>query len=179
MPTGQLGAQGSILMPPELKQVLSQVQDPSAAGNILGLAAVRQALFDVLGAYPAANVLPYFYSFELSSRNGDAVAANSTGNASIKVTADSAFIAMAAVGASKGSYLLDMRIDASDRQLNNRAVHSVAAVGTAERPGRLWKPLLLPANSTVSFTVTDLSGEDNDIFYTLTGFKIYGYTPDA
>jgi hypothetical protein len=173
-----LPGKGQIPMPPEMAQIGRSLQ-PEALANMLGLASIRQALFDILGAYPAANVLPYAYSFELSSRLGNALAANGQATATIKITADAAFIARYVNGASTGAYLIDTRIDASDRQLNNRAVHSAAFVGTAERPDILPKPLLLPANTTVSFDLTDLSGADNDVFFTLLGFKIYGYTPNV
>lgn len=169
---------GQIPLPPQLQQLMQGGGlTAEGAANTLGLASIRQALFDTLGAYPAANVLPYAYSLEKSSRISDPVPADTTVSASIKITADSAFIARYVTGASKGAYLLNPRIDSSDRQLVNRPVHSAAWVGTAERPNILPKPLLLPANSTISFDMTDVSGAENDIFFTLIGFKIYGYTP--
>ncbi len=66
-----------------------------------------------------------------------------------------------------------MRMDASDRQLMNQAIISSALVGTAERPAPLHKPLLLPANTTISFDLTDLSGATNQVYFTLAGFKVY------
>jgi len=167
-----------IVMPREMQSLIGKIP-PAAEANMLGLASLRQALFDVLGAYPAANVIPYAYSFELSARLSTAVAANATANANIKVTADAAMIGMRITGASKGAYLITPRIDASDRVITNRPIHSSAWVGTGERPNYLDKALLLPANSTISFDVTDLSGASNDIFFSILGFKIYGYTQDT
>lgn len=171
-----------IIMPPALRSAIDQGManrqlpiSGDGAATLMGLASIRQALFDVLGAYPAANVLPYAYSWTRAAINSNAVAANDTVNTSIKITADSAFVATQVRGTSTGAYRVLPRIDSSDRVLANEAVHSNAYVGTAERPAYLPKPLLLPANTTISFDVTDLSGASNDIFFTLMGFKIYGF----
>lgn len=199
----QVPSMPQIPMPPELKQqintlynltnqigpdrngavpataLLAKINAEAAQSTVLGLASIRQALFDILGAYPAANVLPYGYSFSNTTAKGNAVGAGATINNSIKITADSAFIARYVTGASTGAYLIFPRMDASDRQLVNEAVHSAAWVGTAERPNILPKPLLLPANTTISFDVTDLSGAENEVYFTFIGFKIYGYTPET
>lgn len=134
---------------------------------------IRQALFDILGAFPQDNVIPYFYSFINTQANGNQLAANGTAVNSIRISADSAFIAMSIRGTSTGDYLAFMRQDASDRQLMNIGVNSNALVGTAERPAPLHKPLLLPANTTISFDLSDLSGAGNNIWFTLAGFKVY------
>jgi hypothetical protein len=177
----------TIAMPPEMEQaagILADKNEQNAPGamealaNLLGLGAIRQALYDVLGAYPATNVMPYAYSFQLSAAvPAGAVPASGTSQASIKITADSAFIARYITGASSGAYLLTPRIDASDRLIVNTPIHSAAFVGTAERPMILPKSLLLPANSTISFDVSDLSGAENSVYFSLVGFKVYGYTP--
>ena len=65
------------------------------------------------------------------------------------------------------------RIDSSDRQLQNEAIHSSNFMGTAQRPGPLNKPLLLPANTTISFDLTDISGSTNQLWFDFGGFKIY------
>lgn len=177
----------TIALPAEMEQIgnilasKGQQDVPGALealANMLGLGSIRQALYDVLGAYPAANVLPYAYSFQLSAQVSQGpVLANQTSQASIKITADSAFIAKYITGVSTGAYLITPRIDASDRVLVNTPIHSAAYVGTAERPMILPKPLLLPGNTTISFDVTDLSGADNSVYFSFIGFKIYGYTP--
>jgi hypothetical protein len=131
------------------------------------------AMYDIFGSYPRANVLPYFYAFQLTNAQGDALAANATGRASIKVSADAAFVATLITGTSTGSYLNLARTDSSDRQLMGQAVHSAASVGTAERPLKLPKPLLLAPNTTISFDLTNLTGAANEIYYTLVGFKVY------
>lgn len=147
--------------------------NPGAALNIKALLNIRQALFDILGAFPQDNVLPYFYSFHNTAAAGNQLTANGTIQNSIKISADAAFIAMSMRGSSLGDYTAFMRMDASDRQLMNEAVISSALVGTAERPAPLHKPLLLPANTTVSFDLTDISGVANDVYLTLAGFKVY------
>ena len=131
------------------------------------------ALYDIFGSYPRANVLPYMYSFQLTTAQGDSLAANGTGRGSIKVSADAAFVATKITGTSTGSYLQLARTDSSDRQLMGQPVHSAASVGTAERPSILPKPLLLAPNTTISFDLTNLTGAVNEIFYTLIGFKVY------
>lgn len=141
--------------------------------EVKGLVGIKQALYDVLGGYPLDNVLPYVYGFSLTAAQANQLAANQTRNASIKITADAAFVGMTIRGASTGDFLTFMRVDNSDRQLMNIPVHSAALVGTGERPAPLHKPLLLPANTTISFDVTDLSGAANDVYFYLHGFKVY------
>lgn len=155
--------------------------DPAGRAQVLAMLDLRQALFDILGSYPQDNVLPYFYSFSNTARRGAAgtpggvIAANATIQNSIKISADSAFVACSVRGASSGNYLLFMRTDSSDRQLMNAGepVINTAITGTAQRPAPLHKPLLLPANTTISFDVTDISGANNDVYFTFAGFKVY------
>lgn len=151
---------------------------PAGVGKeaIKALLNVRQALFDTLGGFPQDNVLPYYYGFtNVGNGVNPAIPANSTIQNSIKISADAAFVGMSIRGASDGDYTAFMRIDASDRQLSNIAVHSSALMGTAERPGPLHKPLMLPANTTISFDLTDLSGQANNLYFFIAGFKVYGH----
>lgn len=141
--------------------------------QVKALLNIRQGLFDILGAFPQDNVLPYFYSCQNTSADSTAIPANSTVQNSIRISADSAFIAMSVRGTSDGDFTAFIRQDASDRQLMNIAANSNALMGTAERPGPLHKPLLLAASTTVSFDFTDLSGQVNQIWWTLAGFKVY------
>ena len=158
-----------------------QQLDPASRAQVLAMLDLRQALFDILGSYPQDNVLPYFYSFTNAARLGapgtpsGAIAANATIQQSIKISADSAFVAVTVRGASLGDYLAFMRSDSSDRQMMNagQPVINTAFVGTAQRPAPLHKPLLLQANTTLSFDITDISGAQNDVYFTLAGFKVY------
>lgn len=134
---------------------------------------IINSMYDIFGDYPRKNVLPYFYQFRLTTAEGTALAANGTGRASIKVTADASMIVQYWMGSSTGEYLLFARTDASDRQLMDDACHSATVVGTAERPLILGKPLLLAPNTTISFDLTDLSGDTNEIYFTMGGFKVY------
>ncbi len=135
---------------------------------------LRQALYNTVGGVPADNVLPYFYGFINTTANGNAIPASGTIQNSIKISADAAFIGASIRGSSDGDFTMFMRTDASDRQLMNIAVHSSAIMGTAERPGPLEKPLWLPANTTISFDVTDLTGVTNQLYFFIAGFKAYG-----
>lgn len=146
---------------------------PAAQAEIKALLSIKQTILDVGGSYPVENILPYQYSFCLTGAKSSSVAANSTAQASISISADSAFVATQVVGASTGDYSIFSRLDASDRQLMNEAQHSAAYVGTAERPHYLAKPLLAPANTTLSYDLTDLSGAVNEIYFALHGYKIY------
>ena len=146
---------------------------PPVAAQVKALLNIRQGLFDILGAFPQDNVLPYYYSFINTTANGNAIAANSTVLNNIRISADSAFIAISVRGTSDGDFTAFVKQDASDRQLMNIAVNSNAYMGTAERPGYMHKPLLLPANTTISFEITDLSGATNQLWFTLAGFKVY------
>lgn len=129
------------------------------------------ALYDIFGNYPRMNVLPYFYAFRLVGTN--AIAANSTSRASIKVSADASFVANYFTGTADGEYEIFMRTDSSDRQLMDIAIHSAALVGTAERPLILPKPLRMDPNTTISFELTDLTGQENEVYFTMVGFKVY------
>lgn len=147
---------------------------PSEQLGIKALLNIRQTLYDVLGNYPARNAMPYFYQCSNTLAKANALTALGSVQNSIKVAADSAFVAVSIRGASTNDFLAFMRQDASDRQLMNEGIHSSAILGTAERPGFLHKPLVLPPNTTISFDFTDLSNvAGNEIYFALVGFKIY------
>ncbi len=131
------------------------------------------ALYDIFGAYPRKNVLPYAFSFQLLSATNNALTPLGTQRPSIKITADAAMIATLITGASTGEYSIFMRTDSSDRQLMIYPIHSAAMVGTAERPFPLPKPLMLAPNTTLSFDIVDLSNAENEVWFTLWGFKVY------
>jgi hypothetical protein len=146
---------------------------PGDKAQVKAIVGLKQALFDILGSYPQDNVLPYFYSLNNTVLSNNAVAANATVQNSIKITADAAFVATNVRGVVNSDFLIFMRTDSSDRQLMNQPVISSAFMGTAQRPGFFSKPLLLPANTTLSFDLTNLSGAQNEIRLTLEGFKVY------
>jgi hypothetical protein len=168
---------------PGLGQMAAQLADVAADAAGQGAAAATQglgkevirALYDILGAYPRANVLPYSYACSNTTAQGNAVGALATVENSIKISADAAFIATKITGTSTGDYLVSIRMAGSDRVLMNQAIHSAALVGTAERPSILPKPLLIQANSTVNMTYTDLSNASNEIYFTYIGFKVYDW----
>lgn len=168
---------------PGLGQLAAQLADVAAqtAGTAAGAATagvgkeVIKALYDILGAYPRENVLPYGYACSNTITQGNAVTALATVENSIKISADAAFIATKITGTSTGDYLVTIRMAGSDRVLMNQAIHSAALVGTAERPSILAKPLLIQANSTVNMSYTDLSNATNEIYFTFLGFKVYNW----
>lgn len=151
---------------------LDQLPLPDKA-KVKAIYNLRQALFDILGSYPQDNVLPYFYSLNNTVLSGNPIAANATVQNSIKITADAAFVAMDMRGVTIGDMLIFMRTDSSDRQLMNQSVHSSLLLGTGQWPSPLRKPFLVPANTTLSFDLTDISGVQNEIRLTLAGFKVY------
>jgi hypothetical protein len=147
---------------------------PAAASEVKALLNIRQAIYEVLGNYPLDNVLPYVYGLQnRGSGVNPTIPANATVSNNFKVTADAAFIAMSVRGQSTGDFLVQARIDNSDRILMNIPVASSAFVGTGQRPAPLHKPLMLSANTTVSFDITDISGSPNDVFLYFFGFKVY------
>jgi len=150
------------------------IPDPEGMSD-LGLPPqdIINAMYDIFGSYPRKNVMPYFYQFSLTAAAGTALGALGTARASIKVSADAAFIGTAIMGASNGEYTIFMRTDASDRQLMDDPCHSATIVGTAERPAELAKPWLIAPNATISFDLVDLSAAQNEIFWTMKGFKVY------
>ena len=55
----------------------------------------------------------------------------------------------------------------------NIPVHSSTIIGTGEQQFKLPKPLLIPANATLSLDITDLSGAQNEVYLSLSGYKVY------
>lgn len=147
--------------------------DPNTQIKVKAILNLRQALFDILGAYPQDNVLPYQYGLTNNSLQGNAIAASATIQNSIKISADSAFVANDVRGISTGDLLFFMRTDSSDRQLMNQPMHSSNYMGTAQRPAPLHKPLLMPANTTVTYDISNLTAAVNELWLSLNGFKIY------
>lgn len=151
-------------------------QGADAALNEMGLPPqdLINSLYDIFGSYPRKNVLPYANGFSLvaGSQYGQ-LGAGATLLPTVQTTSDAAHIVTHITGASTGDYSISMRTDSSDRQLMTIPVHSAAMVGTGELPFKLPKPLMLAPNTTVSFQIVDLSGNANDVYFTLWGFKVY------
>jgi hypothetical protein len=164
---GQGGGQGK-------GQHYDPSQDPDGA-NAFGLPPqdLINALYDIFGDYPRKNCLPYANGFNLLSSTGNALTALGTATPAVTTTADAAHVVTLITGASTGEYSATLRTDSSDRILMPLPIHSSAMVGTAERPFPLPKPLLLAPNTTISFSITDLSNATNEIWFALWGFKIY------
>jgi hypothetical protein len=150
-----------------------QMMSPDGQGFVKSLMQIRQSLYDLLGAYPQDNILPYVYSFSLTTAKSNALTALGTASTAIRISADSAMVVTQITGSSSGDYLIFPRTDASDRQIVNEAVNSSAFVGTGERPHYLPKPLLLEANTSISFDLTDLSNAVNEVYFSLVGYKVY------
>lgn len=165
-----------IPMPQRMEAMIKQLMGGgqiAAAGNMLGLMALRQAQYDTAGLYPSYNVMPYWYG--LQKINTDNIPANTTVQGSIKITAEASFVCTDLRAVATGNLRIFARVDASDRQLMNQAMHINNVCGTAQRPGFLAKPWLIPANSTLTFDFSDISGQDNTIELTLNGFKLYNF----
>lgn len=158
---------------PQALQALER-SHPAAAAEVKALIGIRQSLYEVLGSFPLDNVLPYVYGLQnVGSGVNPLIPANQTVSNSFKVTADAAFVAMSVRAQSTGDFLVQARIDNSDRILMNIPVASSAFCGTGQRPAPLHKPLMLSANTTVSFDLTDLSGSPNAVYLYFFGFKAY------
>lgn len=167
-----------IPMPEDIQKIaeaLKQQGNLAALANLLGQMSTRQAYYDVLGTYPSANIMPYFYGFKNLTATSNQIPANGTENNSIKISSEAAFICTDLRVVSTGNFRIFMRMDASDRQLLNEAQHINNIAGTAQRPSFFAKPLLLPANTTISFDLADLSGADNDVEFTMNGYKVYDF----
>jgi hypothetical protein len=160
----------------QVAQALADASSNAAAGSVQGIGKqVIQAMYDILGAYPRENVLPYAYSLSNTTVKGNALTANGTIENNIKISSDAAFVACKVTGSSTGNYSLLLRLGGSDRVLMNEAVHDAAYVGTAERPSILPKPMLIQANSVLNATLADLSGAPNEVYLTFIGFKVYNW----
>jgi len=153
-------------------QAIEALPEP-ARSEVKALLGIKQSLYDVLGSYPLDNVLPYAYGQNQTAAQSNAIPANGTVSNSIKVSADAAFIATSARASSQGDFTIFLRIDNSDRQLMNVPMHSSTFFGTAQRPGFFAKPLLLAANTSLSYDLADLSGQSNDAYISFYGFKLY------
>lgn len=169
MPNPHPGAQQMMRHP-------NYLADVPVMGNVLANMPgeeFKDVLYDIFGDYPRKNVLPYMYQFRLTTAEATALAALGTARATIKVSADASFVARYITGASTGDYTVFLRTDSSDRQLMDDPVHSATVVGSGERPFILPKPLLMAPNTTVTFTLQDLSNAVNEVYVTLCGFKVY------
>ena len=168
----------NIPMPKSIEELiakLSQSGNLAGAANLAGQMSLRQALYDILGTYPGANVMPYHYNFKNLNNTNNAIPAGGTEQNSIKITAEAAFIATDLRVKSTGAFRIFYRMDASDRQLLNEAIDISTIAGTAQRPGFYAKPLLLPANTTISFDLTDTSGAENEVEFSMNGYKVYDF----
>lgn len=156
---------------------LSNLGPGGVVGKLIvkALMSLRNAEYDLFGSLPAKNIAPYWYQFSNTIAKANQIAlAGGTAQNSIKISSDAGFVGMQIVGTSSGPYLVNARIDASDRILMNEPVNSAGWMGTAERPHYLPKSLLVPANSTISFDLTDLSGAiNNEIYCAFVGYKWY------
>lgn len=140
---------------------------PGPREMVKALLNIQGALFTTFGDVPPGNVQPFFFGFTTT------LTALGTSTQNIRITQEADFVANAVVGTSDGDFTTLPRQDSSGRLLASIAVHNSALVGTAQRPGYLQKPWYLPANTTVTFDLTDLSNAENEVYFYLAGYKIF------
>ena len=100
-----------------------------------------------------------------------AVALAVTGALAIEAIADFELIWLTAT---KGGQFTTSLIDASGRAWQNLPVNNLNQWGTAERPMPLIAPLVLKAQTSLQWTVTDTSGVlPNEVQLALAGFDLY------
>lgn len=143
---------------------------PGARETVKAQLNIVGALNTLFGDVPPRNVQPFLFGFTVT------LTALGTSTQSVRITQEADFVANAVVGASTGDFTVLFRQDSSGRQFSNIPVQSSALLGTAQRPGYFQKPWYLPANTTATFDLTDLSNASNTLYFYLAGYKIY---PDA
>ncbi len=64
-------------------------------------------------------------------------------------------------------------LETSGRRLQDRPTHILNIFGTGQRPAVLFKPIVIPARSTISLELQDLGGITLDIRISYVGCKAY------
>lgn len=117
-------------------------------------------------------------SFWMPPSNGESVVLGAFGTAELNFEIDSqghfdwAYI----VGVSTGAFLLRFFDGGSQRLLQNKPVHSVTVVGSAQRPFRLPQPYFFNVGDSrreLQCTITDLSGAGNTVRLVIYGRRFY------
>lgn len=69
--------------------------------------------------------------------------------------------------------LINLRLDTSQRFLMSQPVHLTTIFGTGERPHVLYKPLLMPAKTTMNVEADSEQASDNVLRLSFIGVKAY------
>lgn len=72
-----------------------------------------------------------------------------------------------------GRMLVSITVDNNQRQLTNQPTTLQCVYGTGPRPGQLFKPLVLPANSTMTITLDNLDSDDRVVKLSHVGVKAF------
>jgi hypothetical protein len=125
----------------------------------------------------AIQYLPFTYSVDFFP-----IGANATATRNVEINADADFVCTAfshiahdaaGVNIILPRVLLTLTIENNQRQLVNVPTVLGNLYGTGPRPGNLFKPLVLPANSTMSILATNLDNADRNIRLSHVGVKAF------
>lgn len=121
--------------------------------------------------------MPYVYSM---TRNLNTipegvvrVAANQTVTAIVSVDKDSDFMVSKMTGGSTGNCLITMQEMGRDRQWMNTGIHIHNLVGGGASPNILPQPRFIPRGATLTVSIQDISGAQNDVELNMIGTKIF------
>lgn len=121
--------------------------------------------------------MPYVYSM---TRNNIAVPegvvrvpANQTITAIISVDKDSDFVVSKLTGKADGRCLVTIQEMGRDRQWMNTGISLWNLVGNGATPNILPQPRFVPKGATITVSIQDTSGAQNDVELNLIGTKIF------
>lgn len=128
--------------------------------------------------------LPFTYSCDFMP-----LLAGSTATRTVEIGADADFVATMFNGAIfdatpgvgsliMGRVLASITVDNNQRQLTNIPTTLQCLYGTGPRPGQLFKPLILPANSTMTVTLTNIDANDYNVRLSHVGVKAFLASPN-
>ena len=124
----------------------------------------------------AVQYLAFVYSVDFNP-----LAAGTTAIQTVEIGADADFVATmfngvifdTLGGLVLARLLVSVTVDNNQRQLTNQPTTLQNVYGTGPRPGQLFKPLVLPANSTMTVTLTNVDDVDYNVKLSHCGVKAF------
>lgn len=101
------------------------------------------------------------------------VDANATADFYMKIGNDGHFEGFKAASVSSGTYLWELQEPKTQQTIMNGQVSGATGTGTANFPALWPTAYLIPAGYRMRLRITDTSGLENRIFFTISGRKIY------
>lgn len=128
---------------------------------------IYKKMYEYFGRRERTNV--YF----LTTDNDVQIPANGNAVAPCRVTDEGDFEIFKVCAVSDGPFEVTIRDRGSGRALMNNAVTDTLSAGNAEFPFIFVEPWLVERNYQIQLEFTDLSGADNDVWWTFVGRRLW------